>query len=54
MGLSGIQGLPPGMEFFFNGQRLPHGGNGAPGHGPEKRDTGSGFIVRSDGLHRHQ
>jgi S1-C subfamily serine protease len=54
--ISSIQGLPPGLEFFFNGQRVspfngPRGGNGGGGNERkfERRDTGSGFIVRSDG-----
>jgi len=56
----GISGLPPGFEFFFNGQRMNPFGNGGGGgdrggtphgneHKFEKRDTGSGFIVRPDG-----
>jgi S1-C subfamily serine protease len=56
----GMSGLPPGLEFFFNGQRMnPFGGGGGGGdrgvtpHGSEhrfeKRDTGTGFIVRPDG-----
>jgi serine protease Do len=56
LSLGGLQGLnlPPGMEFFFNGQRInPHGFNGGGGggndHRPERHDTGSGFIVRPDG-----
>jgi S1-C subfamily serine protease len=53
--ISSIQGLPPGLEFFFNGQRVspfngPHGGNGGGNDRKfERRDTGSGFIVRGDG-----
>lgn len=40
----------PGMEFFFNGQRVTPGPNGG-GQGPkmERHNSGSGFIVRPDG-----
>jgi serine protease Do len=50
----------PDMEFFFNGQRVnprdifgqqpgPSGRGGTAPKLPQKRDTGSGFIVRPDG-----
>jgi S1-C subfamily serine protease len=46
-----------GLQFFFNGQRMnpqdfmmPHGGNGGASKPFQKRDTGSGFIVRPDGF----
>lgn len=47
--------LPPGkFEFFFNGQRVTPGPNGSRRSIPnlprvEKRNTGSGFIIRPDG-----
>lgn len=40
--------LPDGFDFFFNGQRMPRGGNGT-GPRPERHNTGTGFIVREDG-----
>lgn len=40
--------LPDGFDFFFNGQRMPRGGNGI-GPRPERHNTGTGFIVREDG-----
>lgn len=42
--------LPDGFDFFFNGQRMPRGGNGN-GAAPrqERHNTGTGFIVREDG-----
>lgn len=56
--LAGLQGLdlgnlPNGMEFFFNGQRVRPGAPGSRGRGLprlEKRNTGSGFIIRPDGF----
>jgi len=52
----GNLGLPPGaFEFFFNGQRVNPGqmgrGKGMLPNLPriEKRNTGSGFIIRPDG-----
>ncbi len=57
--LAGLQGLdlgnlPGNMEFFFNGQRVQPG-PGSRGRGRimpklEKRNTGSGFIIRPDGF----
>lgn len=54
----GLSGLPSEMQFFFNGRQMNPkdffgagpgtGGNGQPPKF-EKRDTGSGFIVRKDG-----
>jgi S1-C subfamily serine protease len=42
--------LPDGFDFFFNGQRMPRGGNGnGAGPRPERHNTGTGFIVREDG-----
>lgn len=42
--------LPEGFDFFFNGQRMPRGGNGGgAGPRPERHNTGTGFIVREDG-----
>lgn len=42
----------PGMEFFFNGQRVTPGPNGRGQGGPklERHNSGSGFIVRPDGF----
>lgn len=46
-------GNNPGFEFFFNGQRVSPGGPGGKGRPSlpkiERRNTGSGFIVRADG-----
>ncbi len=41
----------PGMEFFFNGQRVNPGQNGKIQGGPklERHNSGSGFVVRPDG-----
>ncbi len=41
----------PGMEFFFNGQRMNPGPNGRIQGGPklERHNSGSGFVVRPDG-----
>lgn len=43
-------GMPGGnMEFFFNGQKTAPGDPHVPPQFQEKRDTASGFIIRSDG-----
>ncbi len=60
--INGLGGLPPDMQFFFNGRQVSpkdlFGGGGAGSGGTpqkqatpkfEKRDTGSGFIVRPNG-----
>ncbi len=41
----------PGMEFFFNGQRVNPGPNGKMQGGPkmEAHNSGSGFVIRPDG-----
>ena len=47
--------LPPGMQFFFNGQQVTPqdlfggGAGGGTGKIPGPKDTGSGFIIRPDG-----
>ncbi len=48
-----LKGFPGAMEFFYNGKKVNpdqeehEGGGGGPYQ--EKRDTASGFIIRSDG-----
>ena len=44
-GGSSVNGLPEGFQFFFNGQPA----NPKNFHMPERKDTGSGFIIRPDG-----
>ncbi len=51
-GMMPFFGNMPGMEFFFNGQRVAPGSKGGRPNLPkiEKHNTGSGFVVRSDGF----
>lgn len=50
VGLPGLSGLPlfgfDKFDFFFNGKRMPKGFKEAIG---QRRNTGSGFLVRPDG-----
>ncbi len=50
--IGAIPGLPPSFQFFFNGNGFMPGDQGGTRQVPrfEKRDTGSGFIVRPNGF----
>lgn len=41
--------LPGAMEFFYNGKKVNPGEEEGGGAFTEKRDTASGFVIRSDG-----